>query len=195
MDLHVRKHPRLKEYDYSQNGAYFVTVCTKDRACILSRIVGRGFTPAETELTELGILAEEQLIVLPVRYPFLSVRTYVIMPNHIHTILEFNDKMAGAIPAGASTAGTGVAGATPAGASPRPTTLSDVVCTFKSLTTRSAGQKIWQASFHDHIIRDEKDFLIHWKYIEDNPSRWAEDEYFINRDSSSPCLVCSHSSV
>ena len=162
MELHVRRHPRLKGYDYSQNGAYFVTVCTKDKTCILSKVVGRGFTPAEIILTELGQLVEQQLLLLQERYPFLSVIKYAIMPNHIHAILDFNGEKTGAKMAGVN---------------PR-STLSDVICAFKSLTVRSAGRKIWQTSFHDHIIRDEADWLTHWRYIEDNPLKWADDDYY-----------------
>lgn len=167
MELHARKHPRLKGYDYSQNGAYFVTVCTKDKACILSRIVGRGLAPAEIVLTDLGALVEQQILALPGRYPFLTIINYVIMPNHIHIVMQFDRDMAGASPAGVNMAG----------ASPRPT-LSEVICAFKSLTVRFAGQKIWQTSFHDHIMREETDLLAHWRYIEDNASKWAEDDYY-----------------
>ena len=168
MELHIRKHPRLKGYDYSHNGAYFVTICTKDKACILSRVVGRGLAPAETVLTEMGVLIERQILDLQERYPFLTIVKYVIMPNHLHAILQFDGEKVGASTVEASAAG----------ASPRPT-LSDVICAFKSLATHSAGQKIWQTSFHDHIIRDENDLLTHWRYIEDNPLRWADDDYYI----------------
>ena len=65
MDLPMRKHVRLKEYDYSQNGAYFVTICTKDRRNILSDIVGRGLAPAEVRLTGCGRVVETELFALP----------------------------------------------------------------------------------------------------------------------------------
>ena len=81
-----RKHPRLNKFDYSSTGAYYVTICTQDRRCLLSRIVGRGLAPAETngiEYTIFGEIAKQQLLSLELRYPFLSIDQYVIMPNHI----------------------------------------------------------------------------------------------------------------
>ncbi len=172
MDLPVRKHVRLKEYDYSQNGAYFVTICTKDRRNILSDIVGRGLAPAEVRLTGCGRVVETELFALPVRYGTVRVEKYVIMPNHIHVLFLF--------------------GSEAAGASPRPT-LMQVIGTFKSLSTRhwnedagTAGEKLWQSGFHEHIIRDDNDFLLHWQYIDQNPARWGEDEYFTHSAGGAP---------
>ena len=100
-ELPKRKHPRLDNYDYSSTGAYFVTICTQNRRCVLSRIVGRGLAPAETtaiEYTSLGEIAEKQLFLLADRYPYLTIDQYVIMPNHIHAILVLNGETAGASP-------------------------------------------------------------------------------------------------
>ena len=113
-----RKHTRLKEYDYSYNGYYFVTICTQNRVNILSKIVGRGLAPAEKTydicLTEYGKLAEQQLFDLEKRYDNMHIDFYCIMPNHIHIIIVLKET---------------------AGASPRPT-LNDIICSYKSLTTR-----------------------------------------------------------
>ena len=102
IELPKRKHPRLHHYDYSSAGAYFVTICTQNRRCVLSSIVGRVLAPAETdeiEYTTFGKIAEEQLLLLEDRYPCLSVDRYVIMPNHIHVILVLEGDAAGASPA------------------------------------------------------------------------------------------------
>ena len=116
-ELPKRKSTRLKGYDYSQNGAYFVTVCTDMRKQVLGDIsVGKGLAPSENCLSEYGKIAEEQLMELEQRYDFIKIQKYVIMPNHIHIIIMImRDDTAGA--------------------SPCPT-LSDVICTYKSLTTR-----------------------------------------------------------
>ena len=157
-DLPERKHPRLKCYDYSENGTYFVTICTAGHKQILSSIkVGRGLAPAEVILTPLGKIAEEQIEAIPLRYPFVEVQKYVIMPNHIHMLI-FIDGFS-------------------AGASPRPT-LSDIICSFKSLATRECKQiysakKIWQTSFYEHIIRNEPDLKEHYDYIDNNPTLWV----------------------
>ena len=137
-----RKHVRLKEYDYSTVGAYFVTICAKDRRSLFSRIVGRGLAPAENngllmwdgeeELCEVvytrcGEIAERELLALEQRYPHVVVDRYVIMPNHIHAIVMLRDTEC------AQTGSLCEQGT--AGASPRPT-LMDVICTYKSLTTK-----------------------------------------------------------
>ena len=165
-ELPKRKHPRLDHYDYSAAGAYFVTICTQNRRCVLSRIVGRGLAPAEIdglEYTVFGRIAEEQLLLLEACYPCLSVDRYVIMPNHIHIVLILDGNAAGA--------------------SPRPT-IMDAICAYKSLTTREckkAGmtEKLFQTSFYEHIIRGREDYEEIIKYIYENPMRWRYDELYI----------------
>ena len=100
-ELPQRKHPRLVNYDYGSAGAYFITICTQNRRCVLSRIVGRGLAPAEAsgmEYTSFGNIAEQQLLLLEERYEYLSVDKYVIMPNHIHVVLILEIEAAGASP-------------------------------------------------------------------------------------------------
>ncbi len=164
-ELPKRKHPRLENYDYSSPGAYFITICTQNRRSILSRIVGRGLAPAESnviEYTSLGKIAERQLLLLEDRYHFLAIDQYVIMPNHIHVIFVLGNETAGA--------------------SPRPTVM-DIVCTYKSLTTmeckkRGFLNKLFQTSFFEHVIRDRKDYSEIVKYIYENPVRWYYDELY-----------------
>jgi len=164
-ELPIRKHPRLNNFDYGTSGAYFVTICTQNRRCVLSRIVGRGLAPAEmnvTEYTLFGEIAKKQLFLLEERYPFLAIDQYVIMPNHIHVILILNGEAAGA--------------------SPRPTVM-DIVCAYKSLTTieckkNSLSDKLFQTSFYEHIIRGREDYDEIRKYIYENPMRWYYDELY-----------------
>ena len=160
-----RKHPRLKHYDYDSTGAYFITICTQNRECTLSCVVGRGLAPAvtsELEYTLWGEIAERQLLLLENRYSHLTIDRYVIMPNHIHMIAVLRYKAAGA--------------------SPRPT-IMDVICAYKSLTTRECRKnglekRLFQTSFFDHIIRDRQDYEDHVRYIEKNPSEWCQDDLF-----------------
>jgi len=165
-EIFDRKHPRLKEYDYSQNGYYSVTICTHNKLATLSKVVGRGLAPAIVELTAIGKIVEEELLDLPNRYPSVRIDKYVIMPTHIHVIIAIEN-------------GTG----NKAGASPRPT-LMDVVCAFKSLSTRKCNQadgisrrKIWQVSFHENVIRSREAYLSVWEYIEGNACEWLEEYY------------------
>lgn len=161
MDRPQRKHPRLKKYDYSQGGYYYVTVCTEKNQPILSR-VGRGLAPAEPYkvlLTSIGEVTRQQLLELETRYPHVKIDRYVIMPTHIHVIVNLPQA---------------------AGASPRPT-LTDVVGAWKSLTTRlcnqndhTPGRKLFQASFYERVIRNETEYLEICRYMEENPSKWLE---------------------
>lgn len=142
---------------------YFITICSDNKKCIFSKIVGQGLAPAEVKLTRYGKIAEEQLLLLKNRYKTIDVNEFVIMPNHIHIILSIHGSAAGA--------------------SPCPT-VSDIICVYKSLTTRickKAGyqnQKIFQTSFYDHIIRDNEDYITKAQYIENNPAKWQEDKYY-----------------
>lgn len=164
--LPERKHTRLKDYDYSRDGVYFVTTNVYAGQCLLSRVaVGRGLAPAESRLTPLGEIAKAQILDLPRRYPHVRVDKYVIMPNHVHLILVFQDGAAGA--------------------SPRPT-LMQVVGTFKSMTARlcnrnrnTPGQKFWQDSFYESVLRSDKAYQNAWNYIDTNPAKWAEDKYYV----------------
>lgn len=162
MELPKRKPTRLKGYDYSIPGAYFVTICTQNRECILGDIVGQGLAPAEMNLSQYGKIAKDQLLDLENRYKSIKIDKYAIMPNHIHVIIIIDNT---------------------AGASPCPT-ISDIICSFKSLTTRICNkidnkqQKIFQTSFHDHIIRCEKDYQKIWEYIDTNPLKWKLDCFY-----------------
>lgn len=156
MELPKRKHIRLKEYDYSLPGYYYVTIHTADPNTVLST-VGQGLAPAVT-LTEVGILAQAQLLLLEKRFPFVRIDKYVFMPTHIHVILCFA-----------------------AGASPRPT-LMDIIGTYKSVTTRicnqrlgTPGQKRFQSSFYETVLRNEQAYQQCWRYIDENPQKWALD--------------------
>ena len=193
-ELPKRKHPRLKEYDYSSNGYYFVTICTKDMKCIFGRVeknVGWGLAPTEREykdtkiaLSPYGLVAEKQLFALEKRYDYVKIDKYVIMPNHIHAIIVLDGKAAGArshLPVRSVLLLRRGVHRTPA---PRPT-LPDIMCAYKSLTTRECnkisnikGRQIFQASFYEKVIRSEEGYLEVWQYIDENPRKWQNDEYF-----------------
>lgn len=159
MELPKRKHPRLKDYDYSQPGYYYVTIHTLDERTVLSR-VGRGLAPAEPKviLSPTGQIALEQLLLLETRFSHVRIDKYVIMPTHIHAIIEL----------------CGYA----AGASPRPTRMA-VIGAYKSFTTRACnckfqtpGQKRFQTSFYETVLRNEKAYQECWRYIDENPAKW-----------------------
>ena len=151
-----RKSLRLKGYDYASRGAYFVTVCTKEKRAILAHIVGGDDHIApQTRLSEYGIVVERYL------RGIRGLDQYVIMPNHLHMIIVVDGKEAGPMWSSA------------------PTSISSRIKTFKTLVTKELGQNIWQRSYYDHVIRDEHDYLRIAKYIMENPVRWMEDRYYV----------------
>ena len=159
MTLPQRKSPRLRSFDYRQNGAYFITLCTRNQHCVLSSIaVGEGLAPPVLTLLPFGKIAESQLLAVESRFPTVTIDKYVIMPNHIHILLRL---------------------ANPGGASPSPT-VSDVIGAFKSLTTRMChiGEPLFQRSFHDHIIRSEQEYAMIRNYIIHNPASWVKDRFY-----------------
>ena len=115
---------RLKTHDYSEEGYYFLTICTKGRKCVLSEIICGSDNAATVRLTEYGEAAERYIKTVP------GIDKYVIMPNHVHLIIyKTNGK-----------------------------SVSSDIRSFKGLTTKAIGESIWQETFYDHIIRNERDY-------------------------------------
>ena len=149
-ELPSRKPNRLKCFDYSTNGAYFVTICAKNHKCILSDIVGDdAHIVPQMKLTNYGAVVEKYIKTIP------GIEKYVIMPNHIHMIITINGTMWASSP-----------------------TVSSLIKSFKILVTKEIGKAIFQRSFYDHIIRNESDYNEVWQYIDRNPQKWKEDKFY-----------------
>ena len=160
-----RKTTRLKGANYNGNNAVFLTICTQDRRCILSRIVGTGVLDGpQIELTRYGQIADKYINQLNNFYNDLSVMDYVIMPNHIHIILWVKGTDNG-----------------PSG-TPVPTSQNTITARFlstlKRFCNKECGTNIWQYRSNDHIIRNREDYEEHIKYIYENPARWFYDELY-----------------
>ena len=151
-----RKNPRLARYDYSQNGVYFVTACTKDRANLLSAVGRDDLGAPYVELSSIGKITEKYTDSISTHYQNVSVEKYVIMPNHVHMIIALNDGAPG---------------------SSRPT-ISQIISAWKRYINQESKRSLWQSSFYDEIIRNDDHFLNVWQYIDSNPAAWTEDEYF-----------------
>lgn len=168
MNTFNRKSTRLKEYDYSTPGYYFITMCTYGKLKVLSEIVGAIHESPKIHLTKYGKIVDDVINNMP-SHIGVRVDKYVIMPNHIHIILVIDghenlraihesplqtrskiDKAVGYIKMNAS----------------------------KRIHQIAIDDKIWQRSFHDHIIRDESDYIEHLRYIEENPLKWQNDELY-----------------
>lgn len=160
--LPKRKDPRLKGYDYSTTGAYFLTICTQNRKNILSTIVGEG-SPLP-QLSPYGEIVDRWIQKISEKYSEASVDYYVIMPNHIHILLSI-----------VKDDGRG---------KPSPT-ADTVIGWLKYQVTKeinklrgSAGDKIFQRSFFDHIVRNRDDYYEICKYIYENPARGYYDKLY-----------------
>ncbi|MBQ8003248.1 MAG: transposase [Clostridia bacterium] len=152
MEYPKRKRTRLKDFDYSKDGYYFVTVCTKERKEILGEIiVGEGLCALpKNKLTPIGECIEESIRFIDKNYNGVKVDKYVIMPNHIHMIIAL----------------TGGHGNPP---------LQNIVGQMKSYVGSKFSGEIFQRSFHDHIIRNEQDYQKIWEYIDTNVAKWEDD--------------------
>jgi putative transposase len=192
-----RRSPRLKGYDYSQEGAYFVTICTQHRVSLFGAVAN----------TEMQINAAGQMITdcwerLPTKYPAVELDLYCVMPNHFHGIIVImRDHGAGKMGAHVGAPlqdASGLVGVDPH-VRPIPAnneqgehtdTLSAIMQWFKTMTTNaymrgvreqnweSFQGKLWQRSFHDHIIRSETSLNALREYTQQNPARWETDEFY-----------------
>ncbi|MBQ2973882.1 MAG: transposase [Clostridia bacterium] len=150
MNLPKRKQLRLKGYDYSQNGAYHITICTKDKEQILCSIVGDGLSAVpKTELTDTGKMVENSIVYIN-KYPDVTVDKYVVMPNHVHMLISIHNEDAGKTDID----------------------IPEIIKRFKSYTANSFGDELWQRSYNDHIIRGQADYDETWQYIDENPIKW-----------------------
>lgn len=180
----IRKKIRLENYDYSGNGAYFVTICTKDKMCILwdnrdkyepvkhdsikqnipvGTAIGRPQNTGRIRLSEYGRYVKEALNAVNEHYPAVFVDKYVIMPNHVHVIFRIDTRT--------FSDNGGRPMAVP--------TISTVVNQLKGAVSRKSGFHVWQGRFYDRIIRNEREYSAFWEYIEANPENWESDELFI----------------
>ncbi len=168
MELPKRKPTRLKEYDYSTPGAYFITICVKDRKQLLSKIiVGDGVLDVpQNILTQYGRIADKHINHMNDFYENISVDKYVIMPNHIHLLIKITETQ--------NQIGTS---RTP---SPTNSIIAKFISTFKRFCNREFGENIWQRLSNDHIIRGEKDYQKIWEYIDTNVIRWEQDCFYNN---------------
>lgn len=167
--LPTRKKIRLQNYNYSEPGAYFITICIEKRRKILSKIaeidfeiVGEG--SSLPQLTPYGEIVDKWIKLIPEKYPNVSVDYYVIMPNHIHLLLSVIKDDGREDP------------------SP---TVCTVIGWLKYNATKEINQlrkvtneKIFQRSYYDHIVRNQKDYAEISKYIYENPLKWELDELY-----------------
>ena len=178
-DLFKRKPTRLKNYDYSSPGAYFITICTKGREKILSEIsVGTGVLDGpQIKLTDYGEIAKKHIDDMNKFYDNLSVVNYIIMPNHIHLLIEIREAenwMNNICGHQNKTEENGPSG-TPV---PTDSVIARFVSTFKRFCNKEYGKNIWQYRSNDRIVRNTAEYEKIWDYIEHNAVKWEEDCFY-----------------
>ena len=155
MDLPKRKSPRIPGYDYSTVNYYFITICTHEKKCIFGE-PGR--------LNRMGLVAEEYLLKIPKLHPKIRLDKYVVMPNHVHAILDVQE-------------------------SGKNADLNVIIGQYKMAVTKRIRKfkpdfEVWQRSYHDHVIRNQSRYERIWNYIEDNPRKWEEDCFYMSADKN-----------
>ena len=156
MELPKRKPNRLPQYDYRTPNAYFITICTANRKNLFWNVGAAIGRPEDIPLTPLGTTVWQQIADIPKHYPMISLDHFVVMPNHIHLLLQIHTD--------------------PAGRPMAAPTISTVINQTKGAISKKIGFPLWQKGFYDHVVRGEQDYLEIWNYIEGNPCKWAEDE-------------------
>ncbi len=171
MKLPKRKTIRLKDYDYSSPGVYFVTVCTSGHKKFFwdtTKCKMPVRNDNEVVLSKIGRIVECAVKNIPKRYSNVSVDKFVIMPNHIHMLIRIHSTEDGR-PMVVPTRDGGCA-----------PTLSCIIQQMKGFVTKQIGFPVWQSRFYDHIIRNQKDYNEKWLYIEYNPINWERDDFYVD---------------
>lgn len=169
---HNRRSIRLRDYDYSQPRAYFITICAHDRACLFGDIVG-----GEMRLNDAGRMVQQCWDEIPQHFPHVELDQFVVMPNHVHGIVVITHHP-----------GTHTVGAK--NFSPlhhqngTSRTIGSIIRGFKIGVTKWARANkdintVWQRNYYEHIIRNEDDLRDIRAYIQYNPQRWAEDDLHV----------------
>ena len=186
-EIHHRRSIRLKEYDYAQPGAYFVTICTKQHVCILGNIIDEN-----AELNNFGNIVLICWNRIPKHFQNVALDGCIIMPNHIHAVINIIDSVGAGSPRPETTIpiNTGKKIEHPRnknilGKETSPLrSLGEIIAYFKYQSTKrinkfrqTPGIHVWQRNYYEHIIKNEKELYETRKYIHENPLKWDLDKY------------------
>ena len=180
-EIHHRRSIRLKGYDYSQEGLYFITICTKDRECIFGEVVntyvGAGFSCPKMKLNTIGKIVKGEILKLSEKYQNIECNEYIIMPNHIHIVIKIKNIKSYCQKGGKTPPVHKVS-------------LGNIIGYFKYITTKLYNDilkiknecyiKLWHRNYYENIIRNEEAYLKVLEYIKTNPLKWEDDKYFKN---------------
>ena len=194
MNQRHRRSIRLKDYDYTQHGAYFVTICAHERRRVFGNIVA-----GDMVLNAWGRVVQSCWDKIPAHFPMVELDAFVVMPNHVHGIIVIVDigvrathgspvhgaPVHGAIGHRAPVHGSPVLTHPTQPNGPKPNSLGAIIGQFKSAVTRrinrlsgAPGHPVWQRNYYEHIVRSEESLNAIRAYIADNPAKWAQDTLF-----------------
>lgn len=182
-DKHARRSIRLREYDYTRPGAYFVTICTYRRECLLGDVANSNMVR-----NECGDIVQACWDEIPAHFPNAELDTFAVMPNHVHGIIMLRHSV-NVTPIPCRGAACCAPTKTPITTSTVgtfgkmvPSSLPTIIRSFKSATTKrineirgTSDRPLWQRNYYEHIIRDEESLNRARQYIIRNPSRWQLD--------------------
>ena len=162
-DLHQHRSIRLRGYDYTRDGAYYITIVTHGRRTLFGDII-----EGEMRLNEAGEMVKDGWGWLATRHPYVELDLYIVMPNHMHGIIVITDHS------------RGVSRNAPTTTPRKP--LGRLIGAFKTVTTKQVnlaqgtpGQLLWQRNYYEHIIRNDAEWDRVREYIANNPMRWGMD--------------------
>lgn len=170
LNLPQRKLQRLKNYDYNQNGAYFITICAHDHLQLFGKIEN-----GISILNEFGYIVEKHIQIMSTLYEDIDIDKCVVMPNHIHIIIVICRERIECVPQ----------------SDPTKSQIAKIIQAYKSSVTKEIREisrngthemrslQIWQKSYHDHIIRNEAEYKKIWEYIDTNLLKWELDKYYV----------------
>jgi putative transposase len=186
--VHHRKSIRLKGYDYSQEGLYFITICCKKKECMFGQIELVENSEAVMQLNEAGKIAKDCWLQIPKHFPNAVLHEYIIMPNHIHGIIELMKPDGSAY--------VGAENFQPLQTTNRvippknefqkiiPRSIGSIIRGYKTGVTKwfrsnSEIYTVWQRNYYEHIIRNEQSYHKISNYITNNPAKWSEDKFYV----------------
>ena len=166
--IHHRRSIRLKHYDYSGNGYYFVTICTKNFQCWLGDVVN-----GKMKLSNIGEIVKKCWMETPQHFDNVFLDVFVVMPNHFHGIVVIENEC--------NAPCRGVACNAPTNVSPKPKSLPTIIRSFKSAVTNWCNKHDfshfqWHRNYYEHVIRTEHELNSIREYIINNPLQWESDE-------------------
>jgi putative transposase len=184
--IRYRQSLRLKDYDYSQNGAYFITICTQNRECLFGSIVN-----GKMQLNDAGKMVQNWIKKLPEKFPNVILDEYIIMPNHLHMITMIENQSVEAKPCfrpGSDNYAMGDYMESPLRVPNSYDGLGRYISWFKRMSTNQYinavksenflpfNKRLWQRNYYEHVIRNKQSFEQIREYVIYNPASWEKDK-------------------